>query len=424
MTNKTELILKEILEKVNPLKQEFENMDNILKKILEKLERRINQLKIKAEIFVGGSFAKKTLIKKDKYDIDVFIRFGSKHKEISKLTEKILNGFKNVMKIHGSRDYFRINLLPNLSIELIPVRKIQNPKNAENITDLSYSHVRYIKNKVKPQKILDDIKIAKAFCHANNCYGAESYVNGFSGYALELLVHHHKGFLNFVKAISKIKDKEVIDIEKQFKNKQTVLMDLNSSKLISPIILIDPTYKQRNALAALSDETLKKFQKVCKAFLKKPNIKFFEIQKTDIEQIKNSARKNNLEFILIELKTNKQEGDVAGTKLLKFYNFLNLEIEKFFKINKKGFNYNGKKSARYFFVVKRKGEIIFQGPSIKDMVNVQKFKKKHKNIFKKSKNIFAKEKINFSVKDFISKWKIKNKKTLEEMSILDLKIVS
>ena len=60
--------------------------------------------------------------------------------------------------------------------------------------------------KVRSKKILDEIKIAKAFCHANNCYGAESYINGFSGYGLELLVYYYGGFLRFIKAVSKMKD--------------------------------------------------------------------------------------------------------------------------------------------------------------------------------------------------------------------------
>ena len=59
------------------------------------------------------------------------------------------------------------------------------------------------KKKIKG-KILDEIRLAKAFCHANGCYGAESYIKGFSGYALELLVYHYGSFQKFVKAITKL----------------------------------------------------------------------------------------------------------------------------------------------------------------------------------------------------------------------------
>ena len=59
---------------------------------------------------------------------------------------------------------------------------------------------------------------------------------------------------------------------------------MNSSKLTSPIILVDPTYKQRNALAALSEETFEKFKQASKKFLKNPSIKYFEIVKWDLEK--------------------------------------------------------------------------------------------------------------------------------------------
>ncbi len=424
MKKKIDSILKEVLAKVEPPKEELKIIENSLKEFLGKFEKKLKALKINAEIFVGGSFAKNTVIKKDYYDIDIFIRFDKKYKddEISKLTNKILKGFVNVSVIHGSRDYFRIKISPSFSIEIIPVIKVKNPRESKNITDLSYSHVNYIKRKLT-KKMLEDIRIAKAFCYANHCYGAESYINGFSGYALELLVYYYGSFLKFIKAISKMEDKIIIDIEKQYKNKQEILMDLNSSKLKSPIILIDPTYKQRNALAALSEETLEKFRKACKKFLKNPSIKSFEIKKTDLEKIKQNAKKRKYEFILLEAKTDRQEGDIAGTKLLKFYNHLNDEISKFFGIKNKGFNYNGGKSARYFFVVEMKKEILAKGPSVKDKKNIRMFKKKHRHTFEKSGRIYAKEKIKFDIKKFVDSWKIKNKRRIREMGVKGLKVV-
>ena len=425
MTKKINLILKQVLEKVEPPKKELDIIKNSLREFLKKFEKRIKVLKIDTEVFVGGSVAKNTLIKKDYYDVDVFARFNKKYKdnEISGLTKNILKNVKGVSVIHGSRDYYRVKINSYFFIEVIPVLKIKNSQQAENTTDLSYSHVKYINKKIKDKKVLAEIKIAKAFCYANHCYGAESYINGFSGYGLELLVYHYGSFLKFIRAVSKIKDKEVIDIEKHYQNKPTVLMDLNSSKLQSPIILIDPTHKQRNALAALSEETFEKFRKECRKFLKTPSIKAFEIKKTDLEKIKQDVKKKGQEFILLEAKTNKQEGDVAGSKLIKFYKHLNSEMEKFFDVKNKGFSYNHKKSARYFFVVKNKTEILFQGPNINDLDNIKEFKKKHKNYFTKKNRIYAKEKITFNIKGFIDGWKKKNKKKIKEMYVEGLEIL-
>ena len=425
MKTKINSVLQETLKKIEPPKEDLNIIKNSLRDFLEKVEKKIKKLEINCEVFVGGSFAKGTMIKKDYYDADVFFRFDKKYKEkeISLLTKRILEEFVNVSIVHGSRDYFKIMISPDFFIEIVPVMKVRTPKESKNITDLSYSHVKYIKNKIKSKNIFDEIKIAKVFCYANNCYGAESYIRGFSGYGLELLIYYYGSFLKFIKAISKTKDKIIIDIEKHYKNKQTILMDVNSSKLESPIILIDPTYKQRNALAALSKETFEKFQKVCEDFLKNPSTKDFELKIADLKKIKENAKNKKYEFILLEAKTKKQEGDIAGTKLLKFYNHLTSEIKNSFDIKDKGFNYNGQKSARYFFVVKNKKEILFDGPNIKDKKNLLRFKKKHKSNFEKKGRIWAKEKVEITINDFVKKWKIKNQKKIKEMSIEKLEII-
>lgn len=426
MKDKINSVLKEVLNSIEPPKEDIVFIKQNLKDFLEKFEKSIKKSKIKAEVFIGGSFAKGTVIKKDIYDIDVFVRFSSEYEdaEISKLLGKIIKSIKRkAIKIHGSRDYFRIKVRKDFFIELIPVTKVSNPKDARNITDLSYSHVNYIKKKIKNKKILEDIKIAKAFCYAIGCYGAESYIKGFSGYSLELLVYYYKGFINFIKAMNKIntsKGKEVIDIERHYRNKKIVLMDVNSSKLESPIILIDPTYKQRNALAALSEETFKRFQTSCKKFLKKPSLEMFETKKIDLEKIKKNAKKNKLEFIELTAKTNKQTGDVAGSKLLKFFKYIGNEIARYFEIKHNGFGYDGKKSATYYFVVKKRKELLFQGPFAKDKKSVSAFKKKHKKTFIKNKKVHARDKITFDIKKFISGWKKKNKRVIKEMSIIGL----
>ncbi len=421
-------ILKEALGRINPAKEELNSIDKYLKQFISQFEKKIKSSGISAEVFVGGSFAKKTLIKKGQYDIDIFVRFDEKYKkqDISKLTERILRSLslKNLISIHGSRDYFKINVNSVFFVEIIPVLKIKNPKQAENITDLSYFHVNYIKRKLKTEKMLEDVRLAKAFCHANKCYGAESYISGFSGYAIELLIYHYKGFLNFLRVITKIKGKEIIDIEKLYKSKYEIAMNMNTAKMTSPVVLIDPTYKERNALAALSPETFGKFQVACRKFLKAPSMNSFEEKETNLGLIKKNAEKSRAEFILIKTETEKQEGDVAGSKLIKFYRHLGEEIEKFYKISNKEFDYNEKKEAEFFFVAKKKGEIIQQGPNLRDKENVILFKKHHRNTFTKNARIYAREKMDKNIKEFINDWKLANSKKMKEMHIKNLEIIN
>lgn len=98
-------------------------------------------------------------------------------------------------------------------------------------------------------------------------------------------------------------------------------------------------------------------------------------------------------------------------------------MSRFFWIKKKGFNYNDKKSARCFFVTKKKDFVLCEGPFSDDAKNVSKFKKSHKNVYEKKGKLYAKEKVSFSLKEFINKWKTKNKKKLKEMSISEVKII-
>lgn len=425
MAKKSEAILREVVKKVEPSKEELKKIEIYLKSFVLRLNKKMSSLKIDAEIFIGGSFAKGTLIRKDKYDVDVFLRFDKKYngENISELTKKILREFSDVSVIHGSRDYFKIETGDNFFIELIPVIKINNPKYSDNVTDLSYSHVKYINKKVNSTKLKQEVMIAKEFCYACNVYGAESYIKGFSGYSIELLIAYYKSFTKMIQGMSKSEGKLIIDIEKDYKNKNELMMNINSSKTNSPVILIDPTFPQRNALAALSQETFDRFKEHCKKFLKSPSLELFEMKKTDVEKIKLDAKKKKLDFVMLEAKTKKQEGDIAGSKLLKFYNHLVKEVSRYFEIKNKGFNYNGKKSARYFLVCKNKKEFIQSGPFTDDKKNVVRFVKEHKNIFEKNKRIYAHEKIKFDLNEFIEKWKKKNSNQINGMKIEEVKII-
>jgi tRNA nucleotidyltransferase (CCA-adding enzyme) len=422
---KHEEVLKRVLDKIKPSKEEIKEIELKTKEFLKKIEKRIKTEKIDAEAFIGGSFAKKTVIKKGKYDVDIFVRYGKKHSydDLSILTSRILKDFKEILRIHGSRDYFSIEQTPSFCIEIIPVKKIKKVEEAENITDLSYSHVKYINKKIKTEKILDEIRIAKGFCYATNCYGAESYIKGFSGYGLELLIYYYKSFFNFTKAMAKSGEKTIIDIEKEYKDKKQILLDLNSSKLSSPIILIDPTFKQRNVLAALSQETFERFKKECKKFIAHPNIELFEQKKQHIKEIEKKAQKNKENFVCLEIITSKQAGDIAGSKLLKFFNHLKKEVKENFDIKKEEFFYEGEKKSNVFLSVKPKKKTILEGPLIEDKKNIDAFKKRHKKTFVKGKKLYAEEEPKKNLKKFIEQWTQKNKCKIQDMAIEEINFI-
>lgn len=386
-------ILSEVLREISIDEKE---LLSITKKIIKKIKNYF-----KGEIFLGGSLAKGTIIKSEKYDIDLFFMFKKGEKNISEKLEKCLkkikyfdiNGEKfkfKFFKIHGSRDYFIFPFIyknKKINLEMIPIIKINKPKEAENIMDFSPLHVKYIKNKLN-KKLKEEVKILKAFVKAINCYGAESYIRGFSGYSLELLILYYKSFLNLVKKASKWKKIIFIDIEKYYSSKKEAIEKINPSK-ISNILLIDPVDKNRNVLAALDEEKFNIFINKCKKFLKNPSKKFFFIEKIDLDKLKKIAKNRKSDLIFIEIFS-KAKFDIAGAKALKFFKRLKQKIEENYYLLKDNFNFNEESnSAKIYFLVKKRDKILVKGPPVKLKQNFLNFKKKHKKIFIKKGRAFS-----------------------------------
>ena len=426
MGDSLQKILREQTVKLKPVKDELKPIKDLTAKFVKDLRNELKVNAVEAEVFIGGSFAKNTFLKSKQYDVDVFIRFNWKYVQISSELEKILVPMCNRLelrfeKIHGSRDYFRVYHTDSKNyFEVIPVTKIKKPKEERNITDLSYFHVPYVTKRLKG--IEDQVRLTKQFFKAQRVYGAETYVRGFSGYTVELLIIKYKSFLKLIKSLLKFdaNQRDVIDIEKDYKNKNEVFIQLNEAKLHSPIILIDPTYKERNALAALSRDTLVKLQNSIKLFLKKPSFEFFILREPEISILKNKALKNKQEFLAITLSTDKQHGDIAGTKLKKFTEVLHRELNIYFNVKNLDFFYSGEQIGNVYISLIPKKEIIRIGPPIEMKKHVSRFKSQHSSTFVKNKRWHARIPSLKNANVFLDAWKIANKKMISEMHIMSM----
>ncbi|MCX8193885.1 MAG: hypothetical protein N3G19_00770 [Candidatus Pacearchaeota archaeon] len=430
---KIELILQNVIKKIMPPHEEKIAIDETILQFETKLKPKLK--KYGAKIFVGGSLAKQTLVKRDtNYDIDLFVlfpcaRFKSKSHELSKFLEQALRSSKiRYVILKGSRNYFQIKF-KNLTLELIPILAIKKASQALNITDISPLHVSYVLQQIRKNKNLaNEIKLAKAFCYAADCYGAESYIKGFSGYALEVLVSYYGSFLKFLKAASKwrlpvsLETRIIIDPKKHYKSKKQLLEEMNEAKLHSPIILVDPVQKERNVCAALSFETLKRFIETVKKFLAQPSESYFFKEKIDIEKLKAQARKAKAKFIILKASSTKNKIDVAGAKLKKFYEFLYFLLKKNdFKILKGEFDFNENDlEATFYFVLKEPSkEYIVKGPPLNvEEKYIKAFKKRWPKAFIKNNRLFVKAKREISTIPQLIK--SISKAQLEEMGIKEI----
>ena len=64
MNKKIKYVLEKVLESSKPSDKELKSMKESVESFKEKVKNKIKSMKINAEVFVGGSFAKNTVIKK------------------------------------------------------------------------------------------------------------------------------------------------------------------------------------------------------------------------------------------------------------------------------------------------------------------------------------------------------------------------
>ncbi len=353
-----------VLEDIKPTKQEEKEVKEISNKIIKKIKIP------DAKVITGGSGAKGTWLRDD-YDVDLYVRFNYKKyklKDISKILGKELNKkFRKVERLHGSRDYYRVKE-DKYTFEIIPILDIKKPEEALNITDLSPFHTKYVG---KYKRLADEIRLAKAFCKAQRFYGAESYIMGFSGYVLELLVICYGSFLNLLKNATKWKENEIIGNKKD-------AMNLNISKKYSPLIIIDPVQKDRNASAALSKEMYNNFINAAKEFLNNPSKEFFEAKELSFDELKAKAGADKL--IHLEATPLNGKEDVVGAKIVRCFNFIKTKLEENeFSIKESDWHWN--KKANFWFIIHNKPlekTKKHYGPPLRFKDSVENFKKKWK----------------------------------------------
>ncbi|MEM2031888.1 MAG: nucleotidyltransferase domain-containing protein [Candidatus Woesearchaeota archaeon] len=417
MTNDVQKIYEEALNKFVYTDKDLAKVEEFMKKVKEILDNEVKNLKLDVEVFLGGSAAKRTFSKQ--FDLDVFIRFKKLKKNLSDKCELILKNLKQkkiIMdydRIHGSRDYFK-TFIDGIKIEIVPIKYINFPEEAENITDVSPFHVNWFKS-VSNEKICKDVVLLKTFLKANRLYGAETFRKGISGYVCEILVVYFGSFIKVIEFLSNTKKDIVIDLERYYDSKtyEEVVKILGESKK-GPLIVIDPLDKNRNAAAAFSYENFEKLKQVCNNFLQNPSIDFF-----------NKKPLLNLEkpFYYFKLKMPKGNDDATSTYLVvyfkKLYNFLK---EKDFEPELMEYDFDFDKRIAEF-VIKAKKNLdrikIIKGPPLYLSEDVANFKRKYSLTFEENSRIYGKvERKLVDSEDAINLF-LENHKLREDFSLIE-----
>ena len=376
--------LSKVLKDISPSEEEATLVKSVTSEIKKKLESSAKHNSVSVDVVPGGSTAKGTFLKGD-YDVDIFVRFKDNLENISDTLEIFLTDLDVVFeRIHGSRDYFSFTY-KDFFFEIVPVKYIEDKSLVENITDMSPLHVIWVKKHLT-KKLQEDIRLAKQFCKACGVYGAESYINGFSGHVLDILVIYYGGFEKFLFEASKWSEIAIVDIDHKHKD---VFTSLNQSKLVSPLIVIDPIDSQRNAAAAVSSEKYKDFIAAAKAYVEKPSLDFFTVKPFDIKKI---DRGDNADLFVVKVVPQIGKKDVVATKVLKVFEFLQRHLLLHdFEVHDTGWHYTPEEATLYFVIDKNDLDVsmVRQGPPLSNEVGAKRFREVHHDAYEKDGRLYA-----------------------------------
>ena len=355
-------VISKISKSIRPTNAEVKSKKKISDIAFRLVKKEIEKFPEVIGLEFGGSFAKNTWLSKDA-DIDIFIRFKKNisNKKLEQVSRTI--GFESMKNyqpyVRYSEHPYVEAKIENTKINIVPFYDVEKG-DWKSAADRSPYHTKFMEKSLS-SKMRNDVRILKTFLRANKIYGAEIAKQGFSGYISEVLIWQFGSFENVIKAISEIKEDQIIG--------------KTSKKFETPIVIIDPVDSDRNLAAAVSDENLGKFVILSRRFLEKPAVNFFKTS-----NIRKSKKYwENLLVIKFAFKT--RSPDVIWGQIKRSTASLGtqLELNGFKVIRSKAYTDEKKNVHLFFFLESMVISSIYkkEGPSFFRKNDSSRFIKKN-----------------------------------------------
>lgn len=394
--------VKKIVAAIRPSEEE----EKVTKNIADDVARRLKNAS-RLDVVVAGSVAKGTALAGEG-DIDVFILFGKKmaKDEMKKRLEKIFKkAFPSAAYQMNYAEHPYIKFHYNgKKIDVVPAYKISVGEHVLSAVDRSVLHTKYvIKNLKKAQR--DEVRLLKKFLKSAGLYGAEIRVEGFSGYLCELLIIRYGSFMRLISNAARWKLPIVIDLKKYYKKSEYQAL---AEKFNKKLVVIDPTDRNRNVAAPLSEENLKRFISLARSFLKTRSEKYFEPEKSFEEKVRLMKKRGSVAIIAFP-KADVVD-DVLWGQIKKFIRALEFHLADF---EPQKIIADSNDEVRIAVAVRKKttgGMVEIEGPPLSLKENVLAFKNAHRGsrFVKRNGRIIARSKTpvkNFkdAIKEFVEK---------------------
>lgn len=314
-------VLKDVLSQIRPKSDQKRKIDGLSRKSLSLANKFARRYKAKA--MLAGSITRGTWLP-DKMEFDIFVLFPERltEKQLERagleVGKKVIEALKGKWQLSYAQHPYVSGIVDGVEIDIVPAFAVKSAEEIKSAVDRTPFHVKFVEKHLS-NKLAEDVRLLKQMLKTTNAYGADTRVDGFSGFVCELLIIHYKGFANLIKAARKWEAGEVIDMQKVYKKGE--LESLHKQFIGQPLILIDPTDRNRNTAAALSAKNFFKLRKLADQFSTKPSTELFFGKKPEPiteQELNEIAMKRHTELLILKFLPPKGVDDVVWPQLRKF----------------------------------------------------------------------------------------------------------
>ncbi len=322
-----ERISTEVLDKITPGKEDYSKVEAITRELELKVALACKQEGIQAIVRVEGSVAKDTWLKENP-DIDIFMRLPTSIPRKSlgdialRIAKNAAGSYKQVERF-AEHPYLQL-IVEGFRVDIVPCYDAK-PGEWQSATDRTPYHTDYIKKHLG-KDLQAEVRLLKKFMQGVGVYGAEIKVGGFSGYLCELLIMKYRSFIQTIQAFARYNKRITLDIENHYAHRENEV----SLLFPEPLVIVDPVDKGRNVASAVQPQKLYDFIGSARAFLEKPQGKFFYPPKTQalsIAELKSQLEKHDSSLVSLVVDQSAAVPDVLWGQLYKTKRSLHKLIE-------------------------------------------------------------------------------------------------
>jgi tRNA nucleotidyltransferase (CCA-adding enzyme) len=369
-------ILREVLARVKPTREEGERLRATVKEIIARLDATAKAKQIDAYAIHVGSTARDTWLRGTK-DLDIFLMFppDAPADVLENAGLELARTLSPEYEERYAEHPYVTTQYEGLDVDLVPCYNVEDPAHIISAVDRSPFHNRYVQSHING--LCDEVRLLKQFTRGAGVYGSELKTQGFSGYLCELLIIKYGSFLNVVKNGSIMRHGRVIDIEGH--------MD-RTVEHPDPLIVIDPVDPRRNVAAALSEQKFCEFIEACRRFLNAPSLGLFfppSLEPIDSGDLARLMSERGTLLVAVAFKTPDIVEDTLYPQLRKAEESVVRMLERNEFIVYRSGVWSGERSAIVLEMLVWQLPRVERhwGPPVHEKEHCEKFKEKYPNAY-------------------------------------------